>query len=76
MNNGAQVTGIPKRQESSILTVRVANHGAGFASSCPRALHSGQTQKPTSHPVVTALKTYISSKRFAEVRKEALLEIQ
>ena len=41
---------------------------------CP---HSGQTQKPTSHPVANALKICISLKRLrSEVRKKALLEIQ
>ena len=40
-------------------------------------LHSGQTQKPTSHPVVSALKICISSKRLqSQVRKKTLLEIQ
>ena len=40
-------------------------------------LQSGQTQKPTSHPVVSALKICISPKRLrSEVRKKALLEIQ
>ena len=40
-------------------------------------LHSGQTQKSTSHPVVSALKICINSKSLrSEVRKKALLEIQ
>ena len=40
-------------------------------------LHRGQTQKPTSHPAVSALKICISSKRLQdEARKKALLEIQ
>ena len=39
--------------------------------------HRGQTQKPTSHPAVSALKICISSKHLrSEVRKKALLEIQ
>ena len=39
--------------------------------------HHGQTQKPTSHPVVSTLKICISSKRLrSEARKKALLEIQ
>ena len=37
----------------------------------------GQTQKPTSHPVASALKICISSKRLqSDVGKKALLEIQ
>ena len=40
-------------------------------------VHSGQTQKPTSHLVVSALKICISSKRLrSEVCKKALLEIR
>ena len=40
-------------------------------------VHSGQTQKPTSHPAVSALKICISSKRLrSEALKKALLEIQ
>ena len=39
------------------------------------SLQSGQTLKPTSHPVVSVLKVYISLKRLrSEVLKEALLE--
>ena len=40
-------------------------------------LHSGQTQKHTSHPVACALKICICSKRLrSEDRKKALLETQ
>ena len=39
--------------------------------------HCGETQKPTSHPVASALKICISSKRLqSEVRKKTLLEIK
>ena len=38
---------------------------------------TAKTQKPTSHPVFSALKICISSKRLrSEVRKKALLETQ
>ena len=40
-------------------------------------LHSSQTQKPTSHPVVSVLKICVSSKRLrSEVRKKSMLETQ
>ena len=36
MNDDAQVT--PSERDRSILSVQVANHNAGFASSCPCVL--------------------------------------
>ena len=47
------------------------------AVNVPSGFTAVKTQKPTSHPAVSALKICISSKRLrSEVRKKALLEIQ
>ena len=65
----------PLSKENKLGTAWLSNRTYTIDTTC--RVHSGQTQKPTSHPVVSALKICIGSKRLRnEVRNKALLEIQ